>query len=292
MGALIKEKIMSEFLPVKAIYTGTDVTALGEAQPDDVMLVPGGGIKFPDGSTITTPGDMGSGGGGSASVKIYEYIATEGQADFTGADENGSVLAYKADGITVSLNGAMLRPGEDYTATDGSVVTISPATVAGDTVLLFVLGSGSESGGGTGESTPTEITTYEFLATEGQTVFSGADANGVTLSYSPTSIFVVINGGVIRPGDDYTATDGTSITIIKPTVLDDEVLIFSFSGGGGGGGGGGDVDLTNYYTKAEVDAAVAAAVAKYLPLTGGTLSGTLHVTAEISSTADIVAFKS
>lgn len=41
---------MSEFLPIKSIYTGADVTALGEASPDDVMLTPGGGIKFPDGS--------------------------------------------------------------------------------------------------------------------------------------------------------------------------------------------------------------------------------------------------
>ncbi len=49
---------MSEFLPVKSIYTGTDVTALGEAQPDDVMLSPGGGIKFPDGSIQVTAPDV------------------------------------------------------------------------------------------------------------------------------------------------------------------------------------------------------------------------------------------
>ncbi len=53
---------MSEFLPVKPIYTGTDVTALGEAAPDDVMLSPGGGIKFPDGSLQITAGGSGSSG--------------------------------------------------------------------------------------------------------------------------------------------------------------------------------------------------------------------------------------
>jgi hypothetical protein len=46
--------MMSEFLPVKSIYTGADVTALGEATPDDVMLAPGGGIKYPDGSVQLT----------------------------------------------------------------------------------------------------------------------------------------------------------------------------------------------------------------------------------------------
>lgn len=45
---------MSEFLPIKSIYTGADVTALGEAAPDDVMLAPDGGIKYPDGSVQLT----------------------------------------------------------------------------------------------------------------------------------------------------------------------------------------------------------------------------------------------
>lgn len=52
---------MSEFLPVKSIYTGADVTALGEAAPDDVMLAPGGGIKYPDGSLQITAGGGGAG---------------------------------------------------------------------------------------------------------------------------------------------------------------------------------------------------------------------------------------
>lgn len=189
---------MSEFLPVKPIYTGTDVTALGEAQPDDVMLAPGGGIKFPDGSIQTE-----AGGGGSSNLKIYEFVATAGQTSFSGADANGATLAYKATAVWVTLNGAELRPGEDYTATDGS-----------------------------------------------------------------------------------------TIVLVLPIAYDDDTLMVNTLTGGSGSGGGGDVDLTNYYTKAEVDAAVAAAVAKYLPLTGGTLSGALHVAAEISSTADIVAFKS
>ena len=72
------------------------------------------------------------------------------------------------------------------------------------------------------------------------------------------------------------------------------------------------VSPTIYYTQTQVnaaitaavaaevtarDAAIAAAVAKYLPLAGGALTGaltsssTIHATGEISSAADIVAFK-
>lgn len=45
------------------------------------------------------------------------------------------------------------------------------------------------------------------------------------------------------------------------------------------------------YTKAEVEARIAAVVANYLPLTGGTLSGPLRVTGAIDATADITAYK-
>lgn len=70
---------MSEFLPVKSIYTGADVTALGEAAPDDVMLAPGGGIKFPDGSIqVKAPSDGAQGPAGPQGI--------QGEAGPAGAD--------------------------------------------------------------------------------------------------------------------------------------------------------------------------------------------------------------
>jgi len=50
-------------------------------------------------------------------------------------------------------------------------------------------------------------------------------------------------------------------------------------------------NVADVYTKAEVDNAIAAAVASYLPLTGGAITGTLSVTGNISSNADVLAFQ-
>jgi len=50
-------------------------------------------------------------------------------------------------------------------------------------------------------------------------------------------------------------------------------------------------NVADVYTKAEVDNAIAAAVAGYLPLTGGAITGTLSVTGNISSNADVLAFQ-
>lgn len=46
----------------------------------------------------------------------------------------------------------------------------------------------------------------------------------------------------------------------------------------------------NYYTKAEVDQRIAAAVANYLPLSGGTVNGNLRVNGAITASNDVLGF--
>lgn len=72
------------------------------------------------------------------------------------------------------------------------------------------------------------LATFEFVATSGQTVFSGADANGATLSYVAPALIVTLNGVRLRPGDDYTASNGTSITLVSAAALNDELVVDAF----------------------------------------------------------------
>ncbi len=88
------------------------------------------------------------------------------------------------------------------------------------------------------------LATFEFVATSGQTVFTGNDANGSSLSYVAPAIIVTLNGVRLRPGDDYTATNGTSITLISAAALNDELVVDAF----------GSFLVANTYTIAEVDA--------------------------------------
>lgn len=69
---------------------------------------------------------------------------------------------------------------------------------------------------------------FEYVATAGQTVFSGADANATTLSYTPNFIQVIFNGAMLRPGDDFTATNGTSVTLLSAASAGDNVVIYAW----------------------------------------------------------------
>jgi hypothetical protein len=88
------------------------------------------------------------------------------------------------------------------------------------------------------------LATFEFVATSGQTVFTGNDANGASLSYVAPALIVTLNGVRLRPGDDYTATNGTSITLISAAALNDELVVDAF----------GSFLVANTYTIAQTDA--------------------------------------
>jgi len=72
------------------------------------------------------------------------------------------------------------------------------------------------------------LATFEFVATAAQTVFTGNDANGASLSYVAPALIVTLNGVRLRPGDDYTATNGTSITLLSAAAASDELVVDAF----------------------------------------------------------------
>lgn len=71
---------------------------------------------------------------------------------------------------------------------------------------------------------------YLFVAVGGETEISGADSNGNVLSYNPGFVQLFKNGiRIIGGGEDYTATNGNSITFTVPLTADDEILVDAFS---------------------------------------------------------------
>jgi hypothetical protein len=78
-------------------------------------------------------------------------------------------------------------------------------------------------------SSTAAIYRYKYVATGGETSVSGADANGLTLSYIAGKEQVYLNGVLLVRTTDYTATNGTSITALAALTASDVVEIITFT---------------------------------------------------------------
>ena len=78
-------------------------------------------------------------------------------------------------------------------------------------------------------SSTADIYRFRFTASGGETSVSGADANGLTLSYIPGKEQVYLNGVLLARTSDYTATNGTSITSLAALAASDIVEIITFT---------------------------------------------------------------
>ena len=78
-------------------------------------------------------------------------------------------------------------------------------------------------------SSTAAIYRYKFTAAGGETSESGADDNGLTLSYIAGKEQVYLNGVLLVRGTDYTASNGTSITGLTALAASDILEIITFT---------------------------------------------------------------
>ena len=70
-------------------------------------------------------------------------------------------------------------------------------------------------------------TNFLYNASANQTAFTGSDANGATLDYKVGSIQVFLNGILLVDTVDYTATDGSNITLTQPADVNHQISILA-----------------------------------------------------------------
>jgi len=75
-----------------------------------------------------------------------------------------------------------------------------------------------------GVAPASSVDRYYFLATSGATSISGSDENANTLAYTAGLENVFLNGVLLARDDDYTATNGTSITGFSPALSTNDVV--------------------------------------------------------------------
>ena len=178
---------------------------------------------------------------GNRSIDTFRYVSTEGQSVYTGNDANGNTLAFSDGAVQVHLNGILLTKSQDYTTSSGNSVTLLDSINSGNEVLIenfsskFILDlDGIVDSAYVTARIPqygatATVDKYRFVAAANQTLFGGVDADGSTLSYTPSTVQVFLNGILLTSGTDYTASNGTTITLVDPASVGFEVIIFDYT---------------------------------------------------------------
>jgi hypothetical protein len=142
---------------------------------------------------------------------------TAGTTSLSGLDDNSVSLVYDVGYEAVYRNGVLLSRGNDYTATDGTTVTLTDATLAGDIIEIFAnelvpladaIGKGQYNAKGallsaTAASTPGVLavgandTVLTADSSEATGLKWAAPASGAFTSYTPTLTNITLGNGTV-----------------------------------------------------------------------------------------------
>ena len=161
-------------------------------------------------------------------ITTFSYSVDSGQTSFTGSDLKGNTLDYQSGDIQVYLNGILLADSDDYIATNGTSVVLNTAAPATSELIIQAYNLSLVS---TFRSLP-GLDIFNYTADSGQTLFQDSDISGNVLAYHPGAIMVSMNGILLQNSVDYTATSGSSITLLDEAESASELQITAFLASG------------------------------------------------------------
>jgi len=142
-----------------------------------------------------------------------------------GSTKSWTLDQYIASGesVLVTVGNIVQEVGADksYVAS-GNSITFDSAPGNGDAVVIRYLGRTMDE-----RDTYKRGSRFKYIATDGQTVFDSADYNGSILAYTAGDIDVFVNGTRIDE-TDYTATNGTNLTLTSAADSADEIIISAY----------------------------------------------------------------
>lgn len=153
----------------------------------------------------------------TTSYEEYYFVSDSNATVFQGIDENSDTLSYAPGLINVYLNGILLDSDEDYSASDGSSIQLTNPPDSADVLQILSFTSNLE------------IAEYSYTASAAQTTITGLDNNTRSLAYKVDYVEVYVNGVLLDPQVDYTATTGVSIVLIEPLAVNDFVQVFALT---------------------------------------------------------------
>ena len=251
-GTGIASAISGDTVTFNLSNTGVSAASYGSSTAIPVLAINAQG-QITGASTASISTDLTVVDDASSSATIS--LATD---SFKISGGTGTTSAISGDTLTINLDNTAVSAGSYGSGSaipvltidaQGRITSASTAAASSDltiadsssTTEVFTLGSETLTfAGGTGVSATlssgtvtynfdgTSFTTFVYTATSGQTSFSGADDNGVTLAYSAGKRNVYLNG-VLLDESDITASNGTSVVLASGAAANDILTVIAFA---------------------------------------------------------------
>jgi len=227
----------------KTIAVSGQSNIVADSPTDTLTLAAGSNMTITQDAstdTITFASSGSSGGGQSALYKEYVYTPGSNTTTFSGSDANGSTLSYTVGYISVYLNGVLLKPTTDYTASNGTSVVLVNTAVSGDVIQIAtfvqIVGTGDSSLSeltGNGSTTAFTIAANPNHENNTQVYIDGIyqekatySISGTTLTFSTappssSSIEVVIGSRNVTVDDVQGLTVNGDLTVDTDTLFVD-----------------------------------------------------------------------
>ena len=179
-----------------------------------------------------------------------KFTATANQTAFTGNDDDGVALAYDPNFLDVYLNGVRLVNGasNDYTATDGSTITLASGASAGDILNVVSFGTFNIASfsataitsdtlpvarGGTGLSSVSGQAGKALIVNSSANGFelanaSSAEVYGFTKSFTPTTVIYTVTVQNVGGANKYFINGVQQDTL---DLLEGNTYIFNYPSG-------------------------------------------------------------
>ena len=212
--------------------SGVSAGSVGSATAIPVLTVDAKGrITATSTAAITTTLAVGGDSGGNESIDLSsEVLSVSGGANVTttmGTNEVSVALDSDISLNNIAASGSVTGVGASFTTLDiGGALTDGNDTAGVDGYVLTTVGTGV-SWRPMIDTLPQARTTDSATATAGQTAFS--------FTYNVNYLDVFLNG-VKLSGAEFTATDGSNITLAEACFAGDIVEFVSYSTAGAGSG--------------------------------------------------------
>ena len=184
---------------------------------------------------------------GTVDPKFTDFLFTvdSGTTTITGLSDAGDSLSIGTNNFSVFLNGIKLQSTDFVDSSANNRITLNNALDSADEILVQTVTSTRTSAATAiletvdsayiqqrlSEMVPATSTfsTFRYISTEGQSVYTGNDAGGTALSYDSAQIQVFLNGLLLTKTEDFSLQNKNQITLLDSVNAGSELVINNYA---------------------------------------------------------------